>query len=74
MHLLPIDSYPGYVLDPIPSVKGVRIQERESVFGILCTLGAPSWGTFGGVTLLCGAQVSLLWCCPLFSGLNASLF
>ena len=45
---LSIDSYLGYILNPILSVKGVRIQE-----GSLClvfhALGVPSWGTFGMV-------------------------
>ena len=46
---LTVDSYSGYVLDPVPSVKGVGIQE-----GSLClafyTLGVTSWGNFGMVT------------------------
>ena len=43
---VPINSYPGYIFNPVPSVKGVMIQE-----GSLClafyALGVPSWGTFG---------------------------
>ena len=42
---LSINSYPGYILNPVPLVKGVRIQE-----GSLClafyVLGNLSWGTF----------------------------
>ena len=40
---LPIHPYPGYVFNPIPSVKGIRIQEGSLLFGILC-LGCPVMG------------------------------
>ena len=46
---LPIDSYPGYILNPVPSVKGVRIQEG-SLCLVFYALGVPSWDTFTGVT------------------------
>ena len=46
---LPIDSYSGYVLDPIPLVKGVGIQEG-SLHLAFYTLGVPSWGTFSVVS------------------------
>ena len=48
---LSIDSYPGYILNPIPSIKGIGIQEEESVFDVL-SLGCPILGTFGGVTFV----------------------
>ena len=44
---LPIDS--GYILDPVPSVKGVGIEEGSPHLAFY-TWGVPSWGTFGVVT------------------------
>ena len=46
---LTINPYPSYILDPMPSVKVIWIQE-----GSLClafyVLGVPSWGSFSVVT------------------------
>ena len=46
-----IDLHLGYVLNPMPSLEGVRIQE-----GSLCTLlyavGVPSGGIIGVVTFI----------------------
>ena len=45
---LSVDSYPGYVLNPIPFIKGARIQEGSLVFCILSLgfsiLGHLLWG------------------------------
>ena len=50
MQALSIDFYPGHILNPIPLVKWVLIEE-----GSLClasyAMGVPSWGTFGMVAL-----------------------
>ena len=46
---LPIDSYSGYILNPVPSVKGVRIQEG-SLHLAFYALGVPSWSTFSMIT------------------------
>ena len=42
------DSYFGYVLDPVPLVKGVGIQEG-SLCLVFYALGVLSWGTFSMV-------------------------
>ena len=42
---LSINSYPGYILNPVPLVKGIRIQ-KGSPYLALYTLSIPSWGTF----------------------------
>ena len=67
-----IDSYPGYVLNPIPSIKGIGIHE-----GSLClafyALAVPSWGTFSGVTFVWGAQTPFFGAVHSLS-LNAILF
>ena len=60
-----IDSYPGYVLDPVPSIKGVGIQE-ESLCLMFYTLGVLSWGNFGAVTFVWGAQASFFGAIPSF--------
>ena len=52
---LPIDSYSGYILDPIPWAKGIRIQE-ESLHLAFYALGVLSWSTFGVVTFPWGAD------------------
>ena len=56
---LPVNSYPGYILNLIQSVKGVRNQE-----GSLCmafyTLGIPSCVTFGMAIFPWGAWPSFL--------------
>ena len=52
---LPIDSYSGYILNPIPLVKGVRIQEG-SLHSVFYALSVLSWGTFSMVTFPWGAQ------------------
>ena len=52
---LSIDPYPGYVLNPVPLIKGIGIQEGSLCSGIYA-LGIPSWSTFGGVTFIWGAQ------------------
>ena len=41
-----INSYPGYIFNLVPLVKGVRIQE-ESLCSVFYALGVPSWDTFG---------------------------
>ena len=46
---LPINPYPGYILHPIPSLKGIGIQEG-SLCMTFCALGVPSWGAFSMVT------------------------
>ena len=58
---LPIDSYSGYILAPIPLGKGIQDSRRESGFGILCLgfhyPGAPLvWSPFlegFGLSSLC---------------------
>ena len=69
---LPIYPYPGYIFNPIPSAKGIRIQE-----GSLClasyTLGTLSWSTFGVAAFPQGVQVPSLVPSPLFI-LNVTLF
>ena len=60
--VLSIDLHLGFVLDSIPMLKGIRIQE-ESLSALSYTLGASSWG----VSVCCfhlRGQGSLLWCCP----------
>ena len=48
---LPIDLHFGYVIDPVPMLKGVWIQE-----GSLCelsyALGTSSWGFLGIIILV----------------------
>ena len=51
---LPFDSYSGHILDPIPLVKGVRIQEG-SLHLAFSTWGVLSWGTYSVVTFPWGA-------------------
>ena len=51
---LSINPYPGYVLDPVPSIKGVRIQEGSLHLAIYA-LGVLSWGTFSMAIFPCGA-------------------
>ena len=46
--------YSGYILNPLPMVKGVSIQEG-SLYLAFYTWGVPSWGTFGMVTFPWGA-------------------
>ena len=48
---LSIDSYPGYVLDHVPSIKGVGIQEG-SLGLMFYTSGVLSWSTFSGVAFV----------------------
>ena len=62
---LPTDSHPGYILDPILSVKGVRIQER-SLHLASYALGVPSWGTFGVVTFPWGVWAPFFGAIPSF--------
>ena len=45
---LHVDSYSGYILDPVPFVKGVGIQER-SLHLAFYAFNVPSWGTCGMV-------------------------
>ena len=71
-HGAPItDSYSGYILNAVPSGKGVGIQE-----GSLClafyTLGVLSWGTFSMVAFPWGAWAPFSSVIPL-SGLKANL-
>ena len=65
---LPIDS--GYVLNPVPSVKGVGIQEG-SLHLVFYAWGVPSWGTFIVVTFPWGALGPFLVPSPL-SGLKGN--
>ena len=60
---LPIDSYSGYVLDPVPLVKWVRIQEG-SLHLVFYTLGVLSWGTFGMVAFPWGAKAPFFGAIP----------
>ena len=60
---LPIDSYSGHILNLVPSVKGVRIQEG-SLHSMYYAWGVPSWGTFGVVTFPQGAQTPFLGAIP----------
>ena len=46
-----IDSNLGYILDPMPLLEGIRIQEG-SLFALLYALGAPSGGVVGIVTFV----------------------
>ena len=69
---LSIDSYSGYVLNPIPLIKGVRIQEG-SLYLKFYALGVLSSGIFGGVTFVLGAWAPFFSAVPSF-GLNVSLF
>ena len=62
---LPIDSHPGYILDPVPLVKGVRIQEG-SLHLASFTLGVSSWGTFGMVTFPWAAWAPFFGAIPSF--------
>ena len=62
---LPINPYPGYIFHPIPSFKGIRIQE-----GSLCmtfyALGVPPWGTFNMVNFPGGVQAPFIGAIPSF--------
>ena len=66
---IPIDSYSGYVLNPVPSVKGVRFQKGVCIQHFMPWV---SWVTFGMVTFPFFPQPSLVLS-PL-SGLNVSRF
>ena len=48
---LSIDLYFGYILNPIPMLEGIRIQEG-SLIALPYTLGASSWGVLGVVTFI----------------------
>ena len=48
---LSIDLYLGCILDPMPSLEGVRIQEG-SLCMLLYALGAPSGGIVGMVAFV----------------------
>ena len=69
---LSIESYPGYILNPVPLIKGVGIQE-----GSLClafyTLGVLSWTPSVGSPLFEEPGLPSLAPSPLF-GLNVILF
>ena len=62
---LPTGSYFGYVLDPIPSVKGIGIQEG-SLHLAFYALDVPSWGTFGMATFPWGALAPFFGTIPSF--------
>ena len=46
-----IDPHLGYILDSLPSLEGVRIQE-ESLCALLYALGNPSGDIIGMVTFI----------------------
>ena len=71
MQLSPINSYPGYILNSISLVKGIRIQEG-SPYSAFYTLGILSWVTFGAAVFPWGTQPPFLSAVP-FSGLKAHL-
>ena len=48
---LSINPHLGYILDTIPMLEGIRIQE-ESLYTLLYALGAPSGGIIGMVTFI----------------------
>ena len=48
---LSIDPHLGYILDPISSLEGIRIQEG-SLCALLYTLGAPSRDIIGMDTFI----------------------
>ena len=48
---LSIDLHFGYILDPIPMLKGIRIQE-VSLSASSYALGASSWEVLGVVTFV----------------------
>ena len=60
-----INPYPGYVLNPVPSVKGIGIQE-----GSLClafyALDVPCLGTFGMVMFAGGSWAPFFGAIPSF--------
>ena len=62
---LPIDSYSGYILDPVSSVKGVQIQEG-SLHSVFYALGIPSWGTFTVATFPGGVWAPFFGVIPSF--------
>ena len=70
---LSTNSYPGYILDPIPLVKGVMIQEGSPCLAFYA-LDILSWGTFNVAVFPSGAQPPLLGTVPSFQFKSASAF
>ena len=58
-----VDSHSGHVLNPVPLVKGVRIQEG-SLHSVFYAWRIPSWGTFGMVAFSWGAQAPFFGALP----------
>ena len=48
---LSIDPHLGYILNPLPSLEGIRIQEG-SLCALLYALGTPPGGVIGMVTFI----------------------
>ena len=72
---LSIDPHLGYILNPMPPLDRIRIQEG-SMCALLYVLGAPSGDVIDMVTFIWGAQAPFFGAVPSFwfkceSGLDA---
>ena len=60
---LPIDLHFGHIFDPVPTLKGVWIQEG-SLLRLGFALGTSSWGFLGIATFIWGVQIPFLDAIP----------
>ena len=58
-----IDLHLGYILNPVPMVKGIRIQEG-GLSSLSYALGASSWGFLGVATFILGVWAPFFCAIP----------